>query len=53
MTNFAKQHQKLVGLQTKAEVVTTREEAQKILKAAAKVSEKLGQYNTPYYYKLG
>ena len=40
--NLLKQYKKLASLNVKAEFCTTREEAQKILKKATKVHNKVG-----------
>ena len=45
--NPAKQHRKLHKLLSKAEVCLTRDEAQKILKKAAKTQRKLEQGPSP------
>ncbi len=48
MTDLNKQHHKLVDLQEKAELCTSREEAQQILKKAAKARRKIEEANDPY-----
>lgn len=49
MTDLNKQHQKLIDLQEEAELCTNREEAQQILKKAAKARRKIQEANDPYH----
>ena len=51
MTNINKQHHKLVELQDQAEQATSREEAQRILKAATKAHRKINEAHNPYPFR--
>jgi hypothetical protein len=51
MTDINKQHHKLVELQNQAEHATNRDEAQRILKAAAKAQRKITEANNPFPFR--
>lgn len=51
MTDINKQHHKLVKLQNQAENAVSREEAQRILKAAAKAQRKINEAHNPFPFR--